>query len=155
MFLQNQLSLLLPALTELPLTVLICLQDAGFASDVSLSDAFVKSAGMKFPELQQAVTPQHAVTDAVNTSVTDCVTDAELSAFTQGLDSLAESHMASTHSRSTRPSVGTRSQVHHVADMPEHEKKKTLSDLPVDSLLASAVVSHLHAAHFLFCFCQP
>lgn len=114
-----------------------------------MSEAFVKSAGMKFPELQQAVTPQHAV----NTSVTNGVTDAELSAFTQGLHSLEDSHMASSHSRLTRGPTGIRSQAHHVAQ--EHGKKKSLSDLSVDTLLASAVVSHPHAAHFLFCFCQP
>ena len=115
-----------------------------------MSDPFVMSVGMKLPELQQASTLQPAVTKAVS----DRVTDAELNAFTRGLDSLAESHMASTHSRSNRPSVGIRSQAHHVADVLQHGREKSPSDLAAGSLLASAVVSHTHEAHCLFCICS-
>ena len=111
-----------------------------------MSDAFVMSAGTQFPELQQVVALQPAITDGV--------TDAELNAFTRGLDSLAEDQMATSHGRSNRPPVGIRSQAHHVADMSEHGRNKNLSDLAAGTLLASAVVSHPHEAHFFFCVCQ-
>lgn len=114
-----------------------------------MSDAFVMNAETKLTELQPALPLQPAVTDAE----TDGVTDAELNAFTKGLDILAESHMATSHSRSNRPPIGIRSQAQHVADVPEHGRKDSLSNPAAGTSLASVVVSHLRVAHFLFCYC--